>query len=110
MYKLPLEYYRINCKMFNLDEQADLFFMICDGNGMTNAGIQDKDLLLFKTTNKPVDGSIVAVEVDGKVLCRRYIHHGPDIILRRDDGKTPDIIRKRCKFKGELVSWVRNFS
>ena len=67
-------------------------------------------LLLFKTTDNPVDGSIVAVEVAGKLLCRRYLKNGSYIILRREDGKTPDIIRKRCKFKGELVSLVRNFS
>ena len=110
MYKLPLDYYRVNSKMFNVDEQADLFFLICDGNGMASAGIQDKDLLLFKTTDNPVDGSIVAVEVAGKLLCRRYLKNGSYIILRREDGKTPDIIRKRCKFKGELVYLVSNFS
>lgn len=95
--------------MFNLDDNTDCFFMVCDGNGMVNAGIHDKDLLLFKVTNSPTNGSIVAAEIEGQVMCRRYIRNGSEIILRREDGKTPDIIRKRCKFKGELLSLVRNF-
>ena len=103
------DYYRVSYSLFNLDDKTDCFFMICNGNGMSNACIYDKDLLLFKYTDKPTNGSIVVAEVGGKDMCRRYIQNGSDIILRREDGTTPDIIRKRCKFKGELVSLVRNF-
>ena len=47
------DYYRVSYSLFNLDDKTDCFFMICNGNGMSNAGIYDKDLLLFKYTDKP---------------------------------------------------------
>ena len=102
-------YYSVDRKIFNLENKTDCFFMVCTGNGMVNAGINNKDLLLFKKTDKPLNGSIVAVEICGQVVCRRYIKNGTDIILHREDGLTPDLIRKRCKFKGEFVSLIRNF-
>ena len=43
-------YYRFSREMFNIDKDLEYFFMVCDGNGMINAGIHDKDLLLFKKT------------------------------------------------------------
>lgn len=106
---MALNYYRIDHKVFNLDDKTECFFMVCDGNGMVNSGIHDKDLLLFKLTDNPAIGSIVAAEVDGQVMCRRYIKNGSDIILRRENNQSPDIVLKRCKFKGELVSLIRNF-
>ena len=103
------DYYRINPLMFNLEPKTDCFFVIADGNGMVNAGIHDKDLLLFKTTDTPQNGSIVAVEVDGQFMCRRYLRSGKKIILRRENNETPDLVVKNCTFKGELQSLIRNF-
>ena len=102
-------YYRFSREMFNIDKDLEYFFMVFDGNGMINAGIHDKDLLLFKKTSRPSVGSIVVAEINGQVCCRRYIRNGSDVILRREDKTSPDLVLKRCKFKGELVSLVRNF-
>ena len=106
---MPLEYYFVPGKLFNIEHAADCFFVKVDGNGMIKAGINNKDLLLFKKTSNPTDGSIVMVEVDGQTMCRRYIKKGSDIILRREGRPTTEIVVKTCNVQGELVSLVRNF-
>lgn len=106
---MPLEYFNVPKKLFNIEDAADCFFVKVDGNGMKKAGINSKDLLLFKKTSTPTDGSIVMVEVDGQTMCRRYIKKGSDIILRREGRPTTEIVVKTCNVQGELVSLVRNF-
>ena len=103
------KYYDLSRELFNLDKDSDFFLMEVDGKGMSKAGIKNKDLLLFRITETPTIGSIVAAEVDGQVICRKYIKKGTKTILRRVNDKNADIVVDNCIFKGELVSLVRNF-
>ena len=103
-------YYPISKSLLNMDSNADCFMMVATGNGMINAGINDKDILVFRTTDAPQLGSIVAVEVDGQVMCRRYLKDGRKTILRRELSEPTDMIVNKCTFKGELQSLIRNFA
>ena len=105
-----MEEFRVDTHVFNMDKRAECFFVIVSGDGMVNAGIKDKDTLLFRATNTPKSGSIVAVEVDGKLMCRRYIRKGKTIILRREELVPIDTPVKNCTFKGELQSLIRNYA
>ena len=103
------KYYGLSRELFNLDKNSEFFLMEAEGKGMSKAGIKNKDLLLFKVTETPTVGSIVAAEVDGQVMCRKYIKTGTKTILRRVNDKNADLVVDNCIFKGELVSLVRNF-
>ena len=103
------KHYAVSKELFGLDNQTEYFLMQADGKGMSKAGIKNKDLLLFKITQTPTIGSIVAAEIDGQVMCRRYIKKGTKTILRRVNDNSADFVVDNCVFKGELVSLIRNF-
>lgn len=102
-------YFRVPRELFNVDSNSELFFLIADGNGMVKVGINDKDMLLFKSTKSPIVGSIVAAEINGELKCCKYIKKGSKLFLRRLNIKE-DLSVENCNIKGQLVSLVRNFS
>ena len=102
-------YFRVPHELFNIDNTSEFFFLAASGSGMKKVGINDKDLLLFKATEKPDVGSIVVAEIDGEFKCCEYIKKGSSKILRRLNSIKEEISVENCKLKGQLVSLVRNF-
>lgn len=102
-------YFRVPHELFNIDNTSEFFFLTVSGSGMKKFGINDKDLLLFKATEKPDVGSIVVAEIDGEFKCFEYIKKGTSKILRRLNSIKEEISVENCKLKGQLVSLVRNF-
>lgn len=88
------------------------FISTAKGNGMINAGIRDGDMVVFYRTENVPNGSVAAVSVSGgEVMCRRYMKEGRKIRLRREDGKTPDLVAEKSEVKvlGVMISLIRRF-
>ena len=102
-------YFRVSHELFNIDNKSELFFLAASGSGMKKVGINDKDMLLFKSTKSPIVGSIVAAEINGELKCCKCIKKVSKLFLRRLNIKE-DLSVENCNIKGQLVSLVRNFS
>lgn len=88
------------------------FLSVAKSNGMINAGIHDGDMLVFYQTENIPSGAVVAVSVSGgEIMCRRYIKENRKIRLRRENGRTPDIVADKSEVKifGVLVSLIRRY-
>lgn len=96
----------------NLGKLEDKYFiMFAKGNGMKKAGIIDGDTLFLKRIEAPKHNSIITVMFeDGSMAVRRYLEIDGNIILRRENGRTPDLINPIfCPF-GEVISVHRKIA
>ena len=100
---------------YNNDNIAKLedkyFIMFAKDNGMKKAGIIDGDTLFLKRIETPKHNSIITVMFeDGSLAVRRYLEIDGNIILRRENGRTPDLINPIfCPF-GEVLSVHRKIA
>lgn len=93
---------------------ADKYFLVeVFGDGMRLAGIHEGDIAVFYKKSDASDGDIVAVKVDdGELECRRYLTYGGNKVrIRREDGKTPDMVipKSRAEVAGVLVTLIRRY-
>ena len=96
----------------NLGKLEDKYFiMFAKGNGMKKAGIIDGDTIFLKRIETPKHNSIITVMFeDGSLAVRRYLEIDGNIILRRENGRTPDLINPIfCPF-GEVLSVHRKIA
>ena len=96
----------------NLGKLEDKYFiMFAKGNGMKKAGIIDGDTLFLKRIETPKHNSIITVMFeDGSMAVRRYLEIDGNIILRRENGRTADLINPIfCPF-GEVLSVHRKIA
>ncbi len=87
------------------------FIMFAKGNGMKKAGINNGDTLFIKRIETPKHNSIITVMLeDGTIAVRRYLEIDGNKILRRENGRTPDLINPIfCPF-GEVLSVHRKIA
>ena len=96
----------------NIAKLEDKFFiMFAKGNGMKKAGINDGDTLFIKRIETPKHNAIITVMFeDGSIAVRRYLEIDGNIILRRENGRTPDLVNPIfCPF-GEVLSVHRKIA
>lgn len=96
----------------NIGKHEDKYFiMFAKGNGMKKAGINDGDTLFLKRIETPKHNSIITVMFeDGTMAVRRYLEIDGNKILRRENGRTPDLINPiLCPF-GEVLSVHRKIA
>ncbi len=81
------------------------FIMVANGKGMRKAGIEDGDLVYCKRIETPRHNSLVAAKLeDGSVVLRRYLEIDGNKILRRENGKTPDLVNPVFEAFGEVFA------
>jgi len=89
----------------NSEEKIDCFIMRANGKGMRKAGIDDGDLVFFKKIEIPRHNSLIAAMLeDGAVVIRRYLEIDGNQILRRENGRTPDLINPKFEAFGEVYA------
>ena len=100
------KYYWADPDLLGIDTDNEYFVTGASGNGMRNAGVFDNDMLVFRKTNKPKNGSIVYVATEDGVFCRRFFKDGKKVRLRRENGIDADVFPQKCTVYGELVTII----
>lgn len=80
------------------EKHPDAFFCLVDGAGMSNV-VPNGALVLIDPAIKPENGSVAAVEVDGKPYLRRWFM-GSDTLLLTADGSED---REDMVFSGDRL-------
>lgn len=96
----------------NIGKLEDKYFiMFAKSNGMKKAGIIDGDTLFLIRIETPKHNSIITVMFeDGTMAVRRYLEIDGNIILRRENGRTPDLINPIFYPFGEVLSVHRKIA
>ena len=96
----------------NIGKLEDKYFiMFAKGNGMKKAGINNGDTLFIKRIETPKHNSIITVMFeDGTIAVRRYLEIDGNKILRRENGRTPDLINPIFYPFGEVLSVHRKIA
>ncbi|WP_296114992.1 LexA family transcriptional regulator [uncultured Anaerococcus sp.] len=97
------EYINVDTETFEAD-----FALKADGWSMVDAGIDDGDIVFFKSTPQVENGSIVAVSIDGEATLKRFVRVDRSqiilqpynesiapIILKEEDNKTIRILGEK---------------
>ena len=78
---------------------ANKFILKVKGDSMVNAHINDGDLVLIEQTNRPDNGDIVAVNIDGSATLKRIkIEPNKILLLPENDKYKPIIISMEDEF------------
>ena len=80
---------------------------MAQGNGMINAGIRSGDYLVLDKKLTAKDGDIVAAEVECEFVCRRFFREGRKARIRKEDGRTPDVVTKEFSIFAVYVRLIR---
>ncbi|MDY7011235.1 MAG: translesion error-prone DNA polymerase V autoproteolytic subunit [Planctomycetota bacterium] len=85
----PAEDY-IDCNLdlneYLIRHPAATYFVRVSGNSMTEAGIQDGDLLIVDRALQPTDGDVVIAVLFGEPTLKRIQKRGGKILLVADNG------------------------
>lgn len=86
------------------------FLLSADGNSMTDAGIDDGDLVLVRQQENAEYNDIVVALVGNEVTLKRY---RPDItsgkiILHPENKRMKDIAVTECKIQGVAIRAIKN--
>lgn len=84
------------------------FVLLADGEGMRGAEIHTGDYLLFDPDETPRDGDIAVGTFDGQTICRRIFFEGDTLLVRREDGETPDFRTSDYTILAVLVGIMRS--
>ncbi len=68
-----------------IQHPASTFFLRVKGNSMTNAGIQDGDLLIVDRSLTPQPGCIVVAALDGDFTLKRLVHNKGVLYLEAEN-------------------------
>jgi len=68
------------------------YVMRAAGGAMTDAGIDDGDVLLVDRAIRPASGHVVIAVVDSELTCRRLSHHDGATVLRAASPGHPDVL------------------
>ncbi len=74
-----------------IQRPASTFFLRVEGDSMTNAGIQNGDLLIVDRSLNPQPGCIVVAALDGAFTLKRLVHHKGVLFLEAENPKYPPI-------------------
>ncbi len=75
----------------NCDNQSASFYIHMEGDIMSDAGINDNDLLIASPKLPPEDGSIVIAMINGQLAIRRYFNVNDRIYLVPENVNYPSI-------------------
>ena len=92
----------------NESEYPNLFITHASGNGMINAGVQDKDILICLRTENVRSGDLVVVNANGESMLRRFIQEGKSARFKKENGTGEEILVKEYTILGKLVAIQRN--
>ena len=109
---------RIACGIPNLAEQhvegyvnlpESLFYILrASGCSMTEAGIDDGDLVVIREQNTAEDGQIVVALVDDEATLKRFFHEGDKIRLHPENPRMKDIFVTDCRIQGVAVKVIHD--
>jgi repressor LexA len=91
---------------------GELYALEVDGDSMINAGINHKDIVVIRRTERAENGTIVVALVDdSEVTLKRLRRSGNKIILEpENDQYEPRVLEpERVKIQGKLVSLMRTY-
>ncbi len=103
------DYITNDLKHFDIpeEEQDGVFVCKATGYGMEKAGINDGDLLFFKSTDSFKDGDIVCVKLSDTLTVRRIFKEKTGVRLRREIGNSEDSYETNYELVGKLIGLQR---
>lgn len=114
---------RIACGIPNLEEQhvegyvnlpeslfgqGNFYILRASGCSMTEAGIDDGDLVVIREQNTAEDGQIVVALVDDEATLKRFFHEGDRIRLHPENPRMKDIFVTDCRIQGVAVKVIHD--
>ena len=103
------DYITNDLKHFGIPEEEHNNVFVCKatGYGMVNAGINDGDLLFFKSADSFRDGDIVCVKLSDQLTVRRIFREKTGVRLRRENGNGEDYYESSYELVGKLIGLQR---
>jgi len=93
---------------------SDTFFLEVRGDDMRDAGIFDGDLVLVDPAPGGIlrEGALLAAQVDGRAVVRRYVLHHGEAALEPADPATPVLAAEGDEFTvlGRVTGLFRRFT
>ena len=88
------------------------FLLTASGNSMTDAGIDNGDLVLIKQQENADYNDIVVALVDNEVTLKRYRpdNENGHIVLHPENKRMKDIVVKSCKIQGVAIKVIKDLS
>lgn len=62
------------------------------GDSMTQAGINDQDIVICKATESATDGNIIVAWIDNEITLKYFYHYDHEVILQAANPKYPPIV------------------
>ena len=90
--------------------EGELYILHAHGDSMTEAGIDDGDLVVVRKAETAHDGEIVVALVDNQTTTLKRLYYDDDqkrIILHPENKTMQDIIVRSCQIQGVAVSVIK---
>lgn len=88
--------------------QGNFYILRASGCSMTEAGIDDGDLVVIREQNTAEDGQIVVALVDDEATLKRFFHEGDKIRLHPENPRMKDIFVTDCRIQGVAVKVIHD--
>ena len=88
--------------------QGNFYILRASGCSMTEAGIDDGDLVVIREQNTAEDGQIVVALVDDEATLKRFFHEGDKIRLHSENPRMKDIFVTDCRIQGVAVKVIHD--
>ena len=88
--------------------QGNFYILRASGCSMTEAGIDDGDLVVIREQNTAEDGQIVVALVDDEATLKRFFHEGDRIRLHPEIPRLKDIFVTDCRIQGVAVKVIHD--
>ena len=88
--------------------QGNFYILRASGCSMTEAGIDDGDLVVIREQNTAEDGLIVVALVDDEATLKRFFHEGDRIRLHPENPRMKDIFVTDCRIQGVAVKVIHD--
>ena len=88
--------------------QGSFYILRASGCSMTEAGIDDGDLVVIREQNTAEDGQIVVALVDDEATLKRFFHEGDRIRLHPENPRMKDIFVTDCRIQGVAVKVIHD--
>lgn len=88
--------------------QGNFYILRASGCSMTEAGIDDGDLVVIREQNTAEDGQIVVALVDDEATLKRFFHEGDRIRLHPENPRMKDIFVTDCWIQGVAVKVIHD--
>ena len=88
--------------------QGNFYILRASRCSMTEAGIDDGDLVVIREQNTAEDGQIVVALVDDEATLKRFFHEGDRIRLHPENPRMKDIFVTDCRIQGVAVKVIHD--